>query len=87
MARKISVNQAAKIIENSQGRFITVEFVKRTNNKLRKMNCQVRKPGKKSRKVKPGLVRVYDMTKKQYRIINISGLRNVRASGMEYIVK
>ena len=91
MARKISVDKAAKIITDSKGKFITVTFVKRTNNKLRTMNCRVGVmkdlKGKRIRKIKPGLVRVWDTTKKQYRNINISGLRSVKANGAEYIVK
>jgi hypothetical protein len=87
MNQKITVKQAEDIIRRSNGQFITVSFIKRTNSQLRTMNCRVgvhkNLNGKRVR-TKPGLIRVFDMTKKEYRNINLSGLRNLRAMGREF---
>ena len=91
----ITADKAAEIIKGSSGRFLTVDFTKRTNNKLRTMNCRVgvfkgvktKGEGKKKKKKKnTGLITVFDMKKDQYRNINVSGLRRVRLNGMDYKV-
>ena len=64
------------------------------NNELRKMNCRIGvqkgvKNTKKKTKTKTktsGLIIVYDMIKKNYRHINISGLRSLATNGVLYIV-
>jgi len=88
--RTVSAAKAANIIRESSGRFITVDFTKRTDSKLRTMNCRVGvfkgvKGGKRKKK-DPGLITVFDMQKKGYRTINVSGLRRVRHNGIDYRV-
>jgi hypothetical protein len=87
----ISPKQAAEMISNAGGRFFTVTFVKRTNNEFRTINCRrgVSKgvKGTSGRKQKTtGLVTVYDMHKKGYRRINLSGVRDIRMNGVQYNV-
>lgn len=87
---KITVAKAEELIKKSNGKFITVSFIKRTNSELRVMNCRVgvKKNLKGTgRKPKAGLVRVFDMTKKEYRNINVSGLRTIKALGKEYAIE
>ena len=87
----VTVNDAVEIIKNSKGKFLTVVFVKRSNNELRTMNCRtgVKKGvvgvGSKIGK-NAGLVTVYDMTKHQFRNVNVSGLREVKVEGKIYKV-
>jgi C-terminal processing protease CtpA/Prc len=91
MESMISVNEAVDKIRNSKGRFITVSFIKRSDNSLRTMNCRIGvskgvKGVKRGSKRNVGLITVYDMGNKEFRNINISGLRRVKISGKEYQV-
>ena len=87
----VDVNQAVDVIKNSNGKFMTVSFIKRSNNELRTMNCRtgVTKGiigGRGKAKKATGLITIYDMTKHEWRNINISGLREVRVDGIVYKV-
>jgi len=92
----ISCREAVKIIKGLEnGRFFTVCFLKRTEDKetgkrlLRVMNCRQRVkkylaggPAAYSFNEK-GLVSVFDMGKMAYRSIPIDGLRWIRVDGEE----
>jgi len=90
-ANYVSVKEAENLIRNSNGRFITATFIKRSNNELRTMNARIGVHKnlvgiRKSKKGGTGLVMVYDMSKKAYRNINVSGLRALRMNGKTYLV-
>ena len=91
MAKKrISVTEAVNKMQESKGKFMTVTFTKRGDNALRTMNCRTGvskgvKGVKRARK-NTGLMTVYDMTKREFRNINVSGLRSVKLNGREYKV-
>ena len=86
----ISVAEAVSKMQGSNGKFMTVTFTKRGNNAIRTMNCRtgVSKGVKGTRRARKnaGLMTVYDMTKREFRNINVSGLRSLRLNGLEYQV-
>ena len=87
----VSTKEMVNILHaKAKGTFFTVGFTKRTNNEYRQMNCRlgVQKglKGTKKNKRNTGLLTVYDMTKKAYRNINLSGLRWVKLRGETYLV-
>lgn len=87
MNNKTTSAEAAKLILDSNGAFITVEFIKRTTGELRTMNCRT---GVKKH-LKGGvlgydreehkLIGVYDMVSGGYRSIPIENIRKVTAGG------
>lgn len=87
---EITVQEAVTKIRSSRGKFFTVLFTKRSDNTTRKMNCRtgVRKDLKGEGKPKKlDLITVYDMVKKEYRNINVSGLREIKIGRKNYKVK
>ena len=90
MEKKISVSDAVGLIQKSNGKIMTVSFIKRGDNTLRTMNCRtgVSKgvKGKKRARRNIGLITVYEMSKKEFRHINVSGLRALKLGGHKYSV-
>ena len=89
-SKRISVKEAVEKMQNSKGKFMTVSFIKRSNNELRTMNCRTGvskgvKGTKKNRKG-TGLMTVFDMTKKNFRNVNVSGIRQLKINGETYNV-
>ena len=88
--KRISVVDAVDKIKNSKGKIMTVSFIKRGDNSLRVMNCRtgVSKGVKGVRRNtrKSGLLTVYEMSKREFRHINISGLRSLKLNGEQYKV-
>ena len=86
----ISIPEAVDIIKKKGKNFFSVAFTKRSDNHLRIMNCRtgvskgVKGTGKK--KKDNSLITVYDVNKKNYRNINVSGLRALRIKGENFIV-
>jgi Tfp pilus assembly protein PilN len=88
--KMIDVSAAVTMIKNSNGKFFTVSFIKRSDNSIRTMNCRLGvkkglKNAKRNRR-NAGLVTVYDMTNQGYRNINISGLRDLKINGQTFLV-
>jgi len=95
MKRKyISPEDVVSTLDGSNGRFMSVKFVKRTDNSMRSMNCRrgVKKGIKgggastKDRR-RRGLYTVYDMVAKGWRSINISGVHEIRMNKTIYTVR
>jgi len=88
--KSVTVNDAVDIIKKSKGKFLTVSFIKRSNNETRTMNCRtgvskgVKGTGTKAKD--NSLITVYDMVKHEYRNINVSGIRSVKFNGVNYKV-
>ena len=84
----ITVQDAVSLIKKSNGKFMTVSFTKRSDNSLRRMNCRigVSKGVKGTRRSQrnTGLITVYDMTNREFRNVNVSGLRSLRLNKQEY---
>ena len=79
------------IVKNLNGKFFTVEFIKKDNT-LRKMNSRtgVKKylsPNGKKIKLTPpienGVLRVWDRGTQQYRSINIDTVKSIKYQGKE----
>jgi hypothetical protein len=92
VSKTISPQEAADLIAKAGSKIFTVTFVKRTDNSLRTINCRrgvhkgLKNDGTKKASKKPGLVTVYDMQLKDYRMINLSGIRTIRMGKTEYQV-
>lgn len=91
-AKFITPQQAVDLIAETGSKIFTVTFVKRTDNSVRTINCRrgvhknLKNDGTKVARKKPGLVTVYDMQLKDYRMINLSGIRSMRMGKTEYQV-
>ena len=77
-----------RLIELNQGKFFTVEFIKKDGT-LRRMNCRtgvkkyLSKNGRKIQTIPPtenGILRVYDL-KNGYRSINIDTIQRISICG------
>jgi molybdenum cofactor biosynthesis enzyme len=88
----MTTQQAAEMILNAGNKIFTVQFIKRTNNELRTMNCRLDvtkhlKGGEPAYDPKQHhLIWVYDMQKKAYRSISIEGIRSVTMNGEKHEV-
>lgn len=85
------MNNIREILEQSNGRVFTVEFIKKDGS-LRKMNCRL---GVKKNlaggdlRYDPndfGYLSVFDMGKKEYRMINLNTIQSIKSGGKEYLV-
>lgn len=81
-----------KLIENLNGQFFTVEFVKK-NGTLRKMNCRTGvkkylsnngKTIKITRPIDNGILRVFDVKKDAYRSINLDTVKKINLNKASY---
>ena len=84
--------EAEELIKNSGGRIFTVEHIKKDGT-LRKTNCRldvkkyVNGKGLKYNPSKKGLVPVYDMQVKGYRMVNLKTITKLNIYGVRYDVK
>lgn len=79
------------IIEASEGKFMTVSFVKKDGTP-RKMNCRIGvksplKGGDSTTAHKDNLVTVWDVQKNAYRCINLDTVTNITSGGVSLEVK
>lgn len=90
--KAISKTEATRLIKETRGKIFTVHFVKK-NGELRKMNCRtgvskyVTGKGLSFDPSERGLLPVYDVQAKGYRMINLSALRGLTMSKIDYVVK
>jgi hypothetical protein len=88
---KINLNHETVMDYLMDGKFFTVEFIKRGNGKLRVMNCRTRVHKHRRMgqlKFKPSqynLILVYDVKVKGYRMISVEGIQKLRAQKMELV--
>ena len=88
---KIDTKDVVKIINSSKGRFFSAIFIKKDGT-LRTMNCRLGvkkylKGGElRFSPSKKGLVVVFDVDKKEYRMININTTQSLKVNGEEYYV-
>ena len=82
---------APAILRQSKGRVFTVNFVKRTDGEVRTMNCRsgvskgVTGVGRTFDPNEHGLMSVYDMQVRDYRMINLDHILTAQVDGTEYI--
>lgn len=86
-----TIQEAVKVIKNSRGKFARATFRKK-DGEIRHMNFRlgVRKgvtgQGMAYNPEDRGLITVYDVQKRAYRMINVEGLIEVRAAGQTWKV-
>jgi hypothetical protein len=89
--KKITKEQAIKVINSLKNDIFTVEFVKK-NGDLRSMNCRLGvtkhlKGGEQAYEPSDyDLVCVFDMKKQAYRSINLNTLKTIKIKGEQYAV-
>ncbi len=89
----INKGQAKNIIKDTKGKFFTVTFVKRTDGTTRVMNARLGvkaylKGGTLPYNPEPkGLLPVFDVQKRAYRMINLRTVMNLKIGNKEYNVK
>jgi len=85
------VNLITQILQQSEGRIFTATFVKKDGS-LRTINCRlgVKKglsgKGMSYNPVERGLLPVFDMQKKAYRMINMHTLKSVNIDGKKFVI-
>jgi DNA-binding NarL/FixJ family response regulator len=90
--QNISKLEAAQKIREIKGRMFTVTFIKKSNGEKRTMNARLGVKAYLRGGVLPydpntkGLIPVYDIQTKDYRMINIQGIINLKTGGIEYNV-
>ncbi len=90
--QNISKLEAAQKIRDTKGRMFTVTFIKKSNGEKRVMNARLGVKAYLRGGVLPydpntkGLIPVYDIQTKEYRMINIQGIVNLKTGGIEYNV-
>ena len=90
--QNISKLEAAQKIRETKGRVFTVTFIKRSNGQKRVMNARLGVKAYLRGGVLPydpntkGLIPCYDIQKKDYTMINIPGIVNLKTGGVEYNV-
>ena len=90
--QNISKLEAAQKIRDTKGRMFTVTFIKKSNGEKRTMNARLGVQAYLRGGVLPydpntkGLIPVYDIQTKDYRMINIQGIVNLKTGGVEYNV-
>ncbi len=90
--QNISKLDAAQKIRDTKGRMFTVTFIKKSNGQKRVMNARLGVKAYLRGGVLPydpntkGLIPCYDVQKKDYTMINIPGIVNLKVGGVEYNV-
>jgi len=90
--QNISKLEAAQKIRDTKGQIFTVTFIKKSNGEKRVMNARLGVKAYLKGGVLPydpntkGLIPVYDIQSKEYKMINIPGIINLKAKGIEYNV-
>ncbi len=89
--KKITTENAVKLIKSTNGQIFTAEFEKKDGT-IRQMNCRLGV----TKHLKGGelpyeaaeydLLPVFDVQKKDYRMINTSTLRRVTVEGQTYAI-
>ncbi len=83
---------------STRGKFMRVEFTKRSTGELRTMLCRTRvkkykldpsaptTPESIAHQQKHDMLVVFDVRKKAYRMISLEGVKRIKAGGKEYEV-
>jgi hypothetical protein len=89
----INKAEAKRLIKDTKGKFFTVTFIKRTDGTKRVMNARLGvkaylKGGELPYQPEPkGLIPVFDIPKRAYRMINLDTITNLKIGTSEYEVK
>jgi len=91
LMNKVTTNELAGILANTDGQIFSCEFIKRTTGELRKMVCRtgvtigVKGVGHRFDPIQKGLIQVWDVQVEQFRFISIEGLKSAKVGGKEYV--
>ena len=92
--KTINTNKAKELINQNKYKFFTAHFIKRSNNKERILNCMIGKRWEaKTDRTQPynpedyNLLKVYDLKKKGFRIINLETLFKLNINKNKYLIK
>jgi len=86
----VPIEKARLTIQETKGKFFSVEFVKRTTGEVRKMNCRtgvtkgVNGVGKSFNDFDKGLVTVWDAQISQFRSIPLSNIIALTSQGVKW---
>jgi hypothetical protein len=92
-AGPITRQQAKQLIKDTKGKFFTVTFIKRTDGTVRVMNARLGvKAYLKGGELpynpdEKGLIPVFDIPKRAYRMINVDTITNLKIGNNEYNVE
>ena len=91
--KTINTEHAKQLIKENKYKFFTAHFIKRSNNKERILNCMIgKKYTPKTDRTQPydpnnyNLLKVYDLKKKGFRIINLDTLFKLNINKTKYII-
>ena len=88
----INKSEVYNLLQENKNNFFTVVFIKK-NGEVRKMNCRLKVKkhlagGKlKFKPLERGLLPVYDVLNKGYRMINLETLQSISMKGVNYKVE
>ena len=92
---KISKAKATDLIKGSKGKTISVTFIKKNGDKrmlngrtgvYKSKNAPLKNVGMRYEPIQYGLVSIFDMQKRAYRMININTLIELKVAGTSYEV-
>ena len=84
----ISLEQGLEILNSQGNKFYSVVFEKRTNGLDRKMLCLNKVKGNVRYDLnEKSLKNVYDVQSKAPRMINLLGLKKIKANKKEYVIR
>ena len=93
MTKTITPDKAKEIIKGNKYKFFTAHFIKKDNTK-RVLNCMIGKRWEaKTDRTQPyspedyNLIKVYDLKKKGFRIINLETLYKLNINKTKYIIQ
>lgn len=92
MTKTITTSKAKELIKENKYKFFTAHFIKK-NNTTRVLNCMLGKRWEaKTDRTQPynpedyNLIKVYDLKKKEFRIINFDTLYKLSINKNKYII-
>ena len=89
--KKINKDTAKRYIYETNGKFFSAVFTKKNGDK-RLMNCRtkvkkyIKGVGLRFKTQDKGLMTVFDLTKGEYRFLNLNTLESLKINGQKYII-
>ena len=89
--KKINKDTAKRYIYETNGKFFSAVFTKKNGDK-RLMNCRtkvkkyIKGVGLRFKPQDKGLMTVFDLTKGEYRFLNLNTLERLKINGQKYII-
>lgn len=93
MNKKITLAKAMNLIQNTKGHVFRATFIKRTTGEVRNMVCRlgvaknITGAGLRFDPADKQLLVVFDFQKKNYRMISLDSLTEIKTAGKVYRIK